>query len=170
MSDLDDNPFRAPESDLRVEGVLSGTRDDLRSVAGYQRWVAVCILIYLGMIIGRVATEMNNVAIPPEAEVCLEACLKTAGIAALLAGTVFVFLLSAKVYGTGRGLLFAFLTLIPCLGFLVLLWINAKATSILKANGINVGFWGQHLTQVRTHNGTEERDAVDGSHRISHND
>jgi hypothetical protein len=55
MSDMDDNPFRAPESDLSVEEALSGGRRDLRSVARYQRWVTVCVVVYLGLIIGRVA-------------------------------------------------------------------------------------------------------------------
>jgi hypothetical protein len=144
MSDMDDNPFRAPESDLRVEGVLSGTREDLRSVAGYQRWVTLCILVYLCVIIGRVATVMNKIAIPPVLEIGLAIAL----LASVLAGMVFVFLLSAKVYGTVQGLLLAFCTLIPCIGLLVLLRINAKATSVLKANGIKVGLLGANPANI----------------------
>lgn len=144
MNDDNDNPFRAPESDLRVEGALSGTRGDLRSVARYQRWVAVCILIYLGMIIGRVATVMNKVAIPP----VLEICLTIARLAAVLAGMVFVFLVSAKVYGTAQGLLLALCTMIPCIGLLVLLRSNAKATSVLRANGIKVGLLGANPANI----------------------
>lgn len=137
MSDVDDNPFRAPESDLRVEGVLSGTREDLRSVATYQRWLLLCILVYLGGAIGRFA-------VPPEIQILV---IVPAIIAALV-GTVFVFLLSTKVYGTLQGVLLAILTLVPCLGLIVLLMINSKATNVLKANGIKVGLLGANPANV----------------------
>lgn len=144
MSDMDDNPFRAPESDLWVEGVLSGTRDDLRSVAAYQRWVTLCILVYLCVIIGRIVTVVNRIAIPP----VLEFGLAIALLVAVLSGMIFVFLLSAKVYGTVQGILLAFCTLIPCIGLLVLLRINAKATNVLRANGIKVGLLGANPANI----------------------
>lgn len=141
MSDLDDNPFRAPQSDLggeRVAGVLSGTKEDLRSVARYQRTIMLCILGYL-------------CAIPLQfilpRELVLIVALVVLGAA--VTGTVFVFLLSAKVYGTVQGIFFALFTLVPCLGLLVLLLINSKATNVLKANGIKVGLLGANPADIQ---------------------
>lgn len=133
----DENPFRAPESDLRVEGVLSGTREDLRSVATYQRYIMLCILVYLGAAFGQFA-------VPQEVRMSIAGGMLAVG----LAGTVFVFLLSTKVYGTVQGIIFAILTLIPCIGLIVLLIINSKATNILKANGIKVGLLGANPADV----------------------
>lgn len=136
MSD-DENPFHAPESDLRVEGVLSGAREDLRSVATYQRYIMLCILVYLGAVIGQFA-------VPQEVRLFIALGVLAVG----LAGTVFVFLLSTKVYGTVQGIIFAIFTLIPCIGLIVLLIINSKATNILKANGIKVGLLGANPADI----------------------
>jgi hypothetical protein len=68
-------------------------------------------------------------------------------VVAQIAGLVFVFLLSTKVYGTGLGILFAILTVLPCLGILVLLMINSKATTVLRQNGHKVGLLGADLSK-----------------------
>jgi len=65
-----------------------------------------------------------------------------------LIGTVFVFLLGIKVYNVGLGILLGILTFIPCLGLIVLLIVNGKATSTLKQNGIKVGLLGANLSQI----------------------
>ena len=59
-----------------------------------------------------------------------------------MTASVFVFLLATKVYSTGVGIAMGILTLIPCLGFIALLIINAKATSTLNLNGVRVGLLG----------------------------
>lgn len=141
MSDVDENPFRAPESDLRVErvtGVLSGTKEDLRSVARYQRAIMLCILAYMG-------AGPLQIFLPREAAIVTAIVL----LGAIVGGTVFVFLLSTKVYGTVQGILFALFTLIPCLGLLALLRINAKATAVLRDNGIKVGLLGANPADIQ---------------------
>jgi hypothetical protein len=65
-----------------------------------------------------------------------------------LVGTVFVFLLAIKVYSTGVGVLLGILTFVPCIGLIVLLVVNGKATAILKQNGIKVGLLGVDLSQI----------------------
>ena len=62
---------------------------------------------------------------------------------------MFVFLLATKVYGTGLGILLGLLTFIPCIGLLVLLIVNGKATRVLKENGFKVGLLGANLAEVR---------------------
>ena len=66
----------------------------------------------------------------------------------MLVGMVFVFLLAIKVYSTGIGVLLGILALIPCIGLLVLLVVNIKATGILKKNGIKVGLLGANLSKI----------------------
>jgi hypothetical protein len=134
---MDENPYQAPRSSAEVVGVVSGRREDLRNVAKYQKGILVCILIYLIAVV-------FQFLIPPEMRLLLGLGVLVVGIA----GTVFVFLLATKVYSTGTGVLLGILTLIPCIGLIVLLVINGKATGVLRKNGINVGLLGANVSQI----------------------
>lgn len=135
---MSDNPYQSPMTDVHATGVRSGKREDLKSVAMYQKGILVCILIYI-------IAMVCQFAIPLQLRMLLGL-----GIVALgLAGTAFVFLLAMKVYHPAVGVLLGILTLIPCLGLLVLLMVNGKATSILKQNGIKVGLLGASLSDVQ---------------------
>jgi len=59
-----------------------------------------------------------------------------------IVATVFVFMLAIKLHRTGVGVLLGILTLIPVVGLIVLLVINRKATAVLRAHGVAVGFLG----------------------------
>lgn len=59
-----------------------------------------------------------------------------------------VFLLAVKLYGTALGIVLGILSLIPLIGLLVLLGVNGKATSVLRANGVKVGLLGARLSEV----------------------
>lgn len=131
---MDDNPYRAPMSQGAAVGVLSGRQEDVRSVALYQKGILVCILLYL-------CAFAVQFLLPPELRLVLGLGILLDG----LVGTVFVFLLSTKVYGVGLGVLFGLLTLIPCLGLIMLLIINGKATSVLRQNGYKVGLLGARV-------------------------
>ncbi|MCX7426604.1 MAG: hypothetical protein NTW96_13395 [Planctomycetia bacterium] len=133
---MSENPYQAPPLEPPVVGVLSGTREDLRSVAVYQKGILVCILVYLIVIIGQFFVPAGLMIV-----------LGLAGLGAGLAGLVFVFLLSTKVYGTGVGILLAILTFVPLLGLVVLLSINGKATATLQLNGHRVGLLGADLSE-----------------------
>lgn len=134
---MSENPYQAPSSQSRVIGVRSGTREDLRSVATYQKGILVCILIYFIAVI-------LQFALPAE----LRLFLGLGALAVAVTSTVFVFLLSIKVYNVGLGILFGFLTLVPCVGLVMLLVINAKATGILRQNGIKVGLLGANTSDI----------------------
>ena len=114
------------------------SRADLRSVATYQKGILVCILAYLLL----VALQF---ALPTEVRLFLA----LAAVAVSITATVFVFLLATKVYSTGLGVLLGILTLIPCVGLIVLLIINGKATAVLKAHGIRVGLLGASMSDLR---------------------
>lgn len=134
---MNDNPFQAPQTEARVLGVRHGSREELRRVASYQKGVLVCILIQILAVIGQIAA-------PPD----LAFFIALGSLAVGLASTVFVFLLAMNVYSTGLGIVLGCCALVPCVGLLVLLFVNGKATSILKQNGIRVGLLGARLTDV----------------------
>jgi hypothetical protein len=134
---MHENPYQAPESTPTVVGVLSGSRDDLRSVAKSQKGILVCILVYLAGVI-------CQFALPPELRPLVAIAVLFAGVI----GAVFVFMLAIKVYGTGLGIVLGILSLIPCIGLIVLLVVNGKATSLLKQNGIKVGLLGADTSAI----------------------
>ena len=134
---MSENPYESPSAQSPIVGVKSGSRADLRSVAQYQKGILVCILIY-------VVAIFFQFAVPPEVRFILAIGVLLDG----LVGTVFVFLLATKVYGTVIGVVLGILTLVPCLGLLVLLVVNGKATAILKRNHIKVGLMGANLSQI----------------------
>jgi hypothetical protein len=139
---MTDNPYQPPQTSSQVIGVLSGSREDLCSIAIYQKGVLVCIVIDLIMVVGSyvVPSEMNLwFAIV----VLLVDCVAAA----------FVTMLAAKTYGTALGILLGGIVLgvhcrKPLLGLLILLAVNGKATAILKQNGIKVGFFGANVSSI----------------------
>ncbi len=130
-------PYQSPESVSEAYGVRSGRREDVRSVAKYQKGILVCILAQL---IGAVV----QFALPPEVLVFLAVGIFVVAIV----GTVYVFLLAIKVYSTALGILLGILTLIPCVGLIVLLLVNGKATTIIRQNGIKVCLLGANVSQI----------------------
>ncbi len=132
-----DNLFQSPRVDVRVVGVRSGKREDLKSVAQFQKGILVCVLIQLIAIIGRFA-------LPAGIQITLHSAMFAVG----LAGAVFVFLLAEKVYNTVAAVLLGILALIPYIGLIVLLVVNGKATGVLRNNGIKVGLLGAELSKI----------------------
>lgn len=128
---MNENPYAAPAFVPEAIGILSGSSEDLRKVAKYQKGIIACIAIYLVGFFGQFVS-------PPELLVFAWLIIIAAGFA----GAVFVFLLAIKVFGIGLGILFGALCFFPCLGIFVLLGVNSKATHILKENGIKVGLFG----------------------------
>ena len=64
------------------------------------------------------------------------------------AAFIFVILLASNVYNsTIVGVINGLLCLIPCVGIIVLLIINQRATRSLRGNGIKVGFMGANMNQ-----------------------
>ena len=125
------NPYQAPNVPNRAVGVLSGRREDVLSVAKYQKGVIFCILF-------NIISVIAVIMLPSQFKVLGSLSFWAVGIVQM----VFVFLLSTKVFGMGLGILFGILALIPCIGLIVLLVINNKATTILKQNGFQVGLLG----------------------------
>jgi hypothetical protein len=141
-----ENPFRSPTA----VGVRSGTREDLFKVAKYQRGVLFCLLFQILIWAGSVVLSLGIGAPEPDAEAMPaigQLLMSLALVVVSLTGVVFVFLLAINVYSTGVGVLLGILSFIPCIGLLVLLSVNGKATSVLRDNDIHVGFLGANLSQ-----------------------
>ena len=139
---MSENPYQAPQTvdspAERAVGVVSGNPEDLRSVADYQRGMLICILVYL-------LGAPFGMALPPEMKFLVALPI----LGAAIGGMVFVFLLACKVYNPLLGVLLGILTLVPCLGLLMLLVVNGKATGILKANDIRVGLLGANSSDLK---------------------
>lgn len=129
---MSDNPFQAPSTPIQtVDGINSGQKEDLRKVAVYQRGMILCILVNILLYVGMLMFPV----------------LQIAYIIVAIVQLVFVFGLASRTYNIVAALLLTVLAIIPCLGLLILLMVNQRATSVLKANGIHVGFLGVNISQ-----------------------
>ena len=113
------------------------SRADLREVAIRQKVILMCVLVYLLAIALQFVVPHERRAIPA-----------IASLGAGVIGAVFVFLLAVKLYGTGTGAALGILTVIPLIGLIMLLVVNAKATNVLKGHGISVGLLGASMADV----------------------
>jgi len=112
-------------------------RNDLRQIAIQQKILIYCILGYIVFVV-------LQVVLPQELKLV---AILAAGAVAITAA-VFVFMLAIAIHNTGLGIVLGILTLIPCVGLIVLLIVNGQATSILRAHGIRVGLMGANTRQI----------------------
>lgn len=133
---MSQNPFAASNVPPSAPN-QSNRREDIKSIAIYQKGIIVCILVYILAIVGQFL-------VPPEMRVLVGAAVLVDG----LVGAVFVFLLAIKINGPGVGILYGVLSLIPCIGLIILLVVNSQATTILKENGISVGLLGANISKI----------------------
>jgi len=146
---MHDNPYQAPVSDARpVVGVLSGERADLRRVAIYQKGLIVSIGVIALLYAVLVVVPFLQTSPPNLLLALVTVATSLMLLAFLLVGTVFVFLLSLKVYSVIWGIVMGLCSLVPCLGLLALLTVNQKATDVLRENGIKVGLFGARLSDL----------------------
>lgn len=110
---------------------------NLRQVASRQRAIMYCLL-------GYIASYVLTIAVPSP----LNLVFALAIIACSVTAAVFVFMLALSVYNATAGIVLGILTLIPLIGVITLLIINAKATRTLRAHGIRVGLLGANPNQV----------------------
>jgi hypothetical protein len=132
----DENPYAPPQTSVRIVGIKSGRREDLKSVAMAQKGIIVCILLYVAALAGQFFVPADY--------------RPFVGVAVLVLGIVsmaFVVMLAMKVYSTVTGIIYGIGTIIPCIGLLILLSISTKATRILKENGYEVGLFGADLSK-----------------------
>lgn len=122
-----------------TSGTQPLTPQDLRAVAVCQKVILWCILAYF-------AAVFAQMAVPPEARMIPLLFY----IAFVVVATVFVFKLALRIYSLPTGIILGILTLVPCIGLLVLLVVNRKATRTLNLYGHRVGFMGADLSGFKT--------------------
>jgi hypothetical protein len=133
---MEENPYAPPKASDRVVGVKSGRREDLKTVAVAQKSIIVCILLNFAAIAARFV-------IPPDWTMFLLAGL----LILFIVQTASVVILATKVFSVVTGIIYGIGTIVPCLGLLILLIVNSKATKILTQNGHRVGFFGANLSE-----------------------
>lgn len=115
------------------------SRQELYNIALYQKAILFCILCY-------VLTLIGLFMVPKENRLLAQLPLFAISVVA----TVFLFLLAIKVYNVWVGIVLGLLTLVPCMGLIVLVAVNGKATGILQRRGYKVGLLG--LSQFKQSN------------------
>lgn len=69
-------------------------------------------------------------------------------VAVGIAATLFVFRLASMLFYTRLAVMLAILTIVPGLGLIFLLVINAKASRALHDNGIPAGLFGAEVYKI----------------------
>ncbi len=138
---MDDNPYQSPKADLTKPKpnpkAPSHTREELRRIAVYQKGVETCLAAYVVLLAGQVLA-------PPDYQVFPG----VGAIVVAIAGTVVGCLLAIRTCGTGVGIVFGLLSLVPCFGLIMLFHLSNDARVILKENGIKVGLFGARLSDI----------------------
>jgi hypothetical protein len=137
----EENPYAPPRAPDHVVGVKSGRREDLRAVAVSQKAILGCILVYFLCIAVQIVLSQYREGAQYSFYIAIIA------LVVVLVGMVSVVRLAIRVYSVTSGIILGIGTLIPCIGLLILLMINGKATKILKENGHRVGFLGADLSK-----------------------
>ena len=123
---------------------------DLYLIAQYQKAVIYSILAII-------CVGISFAAMPKEFEIPRYILYALAAITA----AVFVCLLSIRIFGTALAIICALLTLVPVLGFLVLVVINSMATNTLNSHDVRVGFLGVGGREIARLRKLAERDDED---------
>jgi hypothetical protein len=132
----EENPYAPPQFSEQAVGVKSGRREDVKSVAVAQKAIMVCILLQM-------STGALQFFVPHEYVIGF----LVFAVLVMLASVVSVMMLAMKVFNIGLGIVYGFGTILPCIGLIVLLIVNQRATRILRDNGHEVGFFGAKLSE-----------------------
>jgi hypothetical protein len=117
------NPYQSPQS--RVASAVDGNIDE---IAAGQKLVIYAILCYFLAVVAQVAIG----------QLALVIALAALGLA--IAGVLK--LSSGLMFSTVNKIICVVLMFVPLVGLLMLLVLNSKATSRLRAAGYTVGFLG----------------------------
>jgi hypothetical protein len=135
-SAMEENPYAPPLHSTRT---LSESQAKARSVAIAQRIAIICFLMYFFCGVAWFLPSQD-----------IRYYVAVAGLVDVLVLFMSVFFLSIKLlnkfFNIGFGFLLIVVILLPPLAFILLLlvamFVNLKATKLLRANGYVVGFFG----------------------------
>ena len=143
---MSQNPYQAPGASGQFVGIRNQSIQALRSVATAQKGLIFSILAYLIALAIMIVIAVVMRSDPSTAFVLL-IIPRLVYAAAAISAFVFTIMLAVQVMHPVAGVLVALLTCVPCVGLIVLIAINQQAISVLKRNGIQVGFFGADMSQ-----------------------
>jgi hypothetical protein len=117
------------------------TAADLRAIAGYQKVLILCLVGHLFIWLG----YCGAMALGLDDRRGSEPFIRIALVLTLLVGlvaAVFVLLIGVQTRRAALGVILGILTIIPCLGLVMILVASMMATTVLQANGVWVGLLG----------------------------
>jgi hypothetical protein len=108
------------------------SRDKLKRIARYQRWVLVSLLINVLFLVYAFTK--------PDGEIPL--VLRFVILGAALFNVFSVFMVAKQFMSVALAVILALLQFIPLVALLVLFFVNQKATTYLQQRGVKVGLLG----------------------------
>jgi predicted RNA-binding Zn-ribbon protein involved in translation (DUF1610 family) len=124
-----------------------GKAGHMQSVASAQRNLLICIFLQIVTYLTLLALGQAVQGKPPDPALSIFILIDAAVLlAAGVGGIIYVFILSSRIYNTGLGILLALLSIVPCLGLLILVMVNQRATTLLRENGYEVGLLGAKIS------------------------
>jgi len=118
------------------------TASDLTQVAWSQKVLIVCLLGHLFLWLGYIGMTVYGIELTEERSESLNVVLMLAAVAATLWDQ------SVVSYWAIVGAIVGLLTVVPCVGLLLVLIVNTRATSALQANGVKVGLLGARMSDL----------------------
>jgi hypothetical protein len=132
---MDQNPYQAPATTFDTPAVIDAS-GRMRNVARYQKGLLIGVL-------GYPIFAMTGIPSPWSVQLALVAVTIVLG----LVSATFAVLIVKQLHHVIIAVILGLLTLVPCLGILALLRVNAMATAALQRNGIRVGLLGADMGQ-----------------------
>ena len=133
--------------DPKLKQMGGSTSAKIKQIAQEQKNLMYCILFYLAASIGSGVLNASAGPGPRNQSPIIGLIVGLVALVAIIAAVVFVIRLAAKLYSTGTAIVYGILTIIPCVGLIIMLVVNGAATKLLKENGIKVGFMGADMSQ-----------------------
>jgi predicted RNA-binding Zn-ribbon protein involved in translation (DUF1610 family) len=134
--------------DPKLKQMGGGTSEKVKQIAREQKNLMYCILFYLIASIGSGVVNASAGPGPRNEPSIIGLVVGLVALVAIIAAVVFVIRLAAKLYSTGMAIVYGILTIIPCVGLIIMLVVNGAATKLLKENGVKVGFMGADMSQL----------------------
>jgi len=142
MTSPEQNPFQSPASSSTALPNQEPT-GKVAAVAKAQRLVNFAILCYICLI------PLNMVSSVAASQANGDSILPLLIIPIFLGVLAFILFAVGKLayalHGIGNAILYCLAMLIPCLGLILLVFLNARGSKYLKQHGVKIGLMGANL-------------------------
>jgi hypothetical protein len=126
------------------------TASDLKQVAWSQKVLILCLIGYLFLWLGYIAFNLMHLGdVANDSTTVFNIVLVLNVVLGVVSG-VFICLVEMKLSGVVVGVVVGLLTVVPCVGLLLVLIVNTRATSALQSNRVRVGLLGARMSDLAT--------------------